>query len=1258
MILKIFFSWQVETDLQGFNNKVFLKDCIKCAIKQIENKKALKGIYFELIEGLNKTSGNPEVAPLMFSQIDDCDIFIGDMTIVQRICSRLEPLRNKKGLYFRYSPNCNVYGEYNRALGLHKDFWKQIILLLNNTNKSPKEDSSVIPFDTRHRRWPITFNLKDNSVESKTKAKEELMKDLPGAIRKCALAAREWIDKRYYPFSSWFKQSKDGRLNRYKIDVCIVDKYKVQLLESKGVFLVIGPKGLSKTYLILKVFEDDEYANNYLYVDCYFSKFDKFKTQFENILEEIKDSIVIIDNCNSDDIQHVLNLSLKYNADTKIVFITTRECVENEHLNSLITIIDTTQDLQNEISLMFDEAGILLQQTRQQVENFCDGNIALITNVLSKVKEVNSLDERVMVSLMYGIEEDKVERTILKSIALFNSIGWKEDRADELDTIILNKDITSISIDSHVLLNYTRTFIRKLIRNGLIIEKGRTISLYPKSAAQQLVVEWLEDVDEIRFIKVLKAILQSPHCNSLIRQFHDRFKYLGQYDEVRLIVKRLLKIGGGFDNISILNSDAGAMLMESFVQVYPEAVANLLSSVLNALSIDELRKIEEGRRYLIWTIEKLCFKSETFQKGAYLMMRMAIAENESISNNATGEFVRLFPIILPATSAPLNERLMFIKNNINVNEQKPILLSAIKRATSVRDFILMGGAETFGDTKLEPYRPISDAEIRDYLGGCLNLIMAEVKSDDYFSAICEIMEHNTIAMCDTGYADLILPKVKIISEIKHNDWAKMQETLSFFRNRVWSKIDSDSQLLYDEILDSITKQDIVSRFARIEKDSYNENPRLGYKKRLEKQRCKYRDIANEIYEKKLLTNENILGLMKVEYISSYPFGNVLAECMSSEYEQIDFIKKYIQISNENKGANISILCDFISSIGDSTFDNVIPILQKSIIPHIIFACFGVRNIMPDDPKFHLLYKMIEDKTSDVYSYLQYWSRINKDYMTEDRLTILFSDILSFENGFPVAMNIMSFLLWDDKIITYKKLIDIIETKIIEYHSSRKSILNINDAIIVFKEIIRDGSREKLAEVINESIIQEASQNENHVMGHNYDLEEVYRILMNKYFNVIWPSLSTALLSEGEEFMTFYNLKLLLGLSIVDDCKPIIMEGNHFDEMLDWCNDYPDIAPARLASMIPVAGDNNQLTPEALKLISLYADKNYVLDEIECTLDSFFATGSVVPYYEERKKMYSSLLQNERAEVREWAQRRINSCDYYIQHAQSVEEEMF
>lgn len=162
-----------------------------------------------------------------------------------------------------------------------------------------------------------------------------------------------------------------------------------------------------------------------------------------------------------------------------------------------------------------------------------------------------------MVTLMYGADESTNERIILRSLSLFDCIGWKEDKAEELVAIILNKDITPLDIDSKVLLNRTKAFINKLIRDGLVIEKGRTISLYPRPAAQQLVIEWLEGVDVKRFIEVLKAILKSPHHNSLAREFHDRFKYLGQYNEAHSIIESILRIGGGFDEISILNSDVG-----------------------------------------------------------------------------------------------------------------------------------------------------------------------------------------------------------------------------------------------------------------------------------------------------------------------------------------------------------------------------------------------------------------------------------------------------------------------------------------------------------------------------------------------------------------------------------------------------------------------------------------------------------------------------------------------------------------------------
>lgn len=1257
MTLNIFFSWQVETDLQGFNNKAFLIECINSAIKIVENKGALKGIRLKLVEGLRDVSGNPEVASMMFRQIDDCDIFIGDMTTAQRICNRLEKLRNKKCLYFRYSPNCNVYGEYNRALGLHPEFWRQVILLQNDTNKIPEEDKSVIPFDTRHRRWPITFTLINNSEESKNEAKKAILNVLPEAIQRCAIAARERIDKRYAPFTTWFKLRKDGRLNRYRINENLIAKYKDRIHNSKGVIRLLGPEGLFKTFLVLRVFEEDEYANVYLYVDCYFSKFEEFKIQYEYLLENVNDAIIVFDNCDANNFQKILELRLKYKAGNKIVVITTKDCQENS--NSLNYIdIDATQDLENEISSTFDQAGILLQETREQVEQFCDGNIGLITSLLSnlnKGKTINTLDGRRLLTLMYNADESQSERVFLRSIALFDCIGWKENKADELSTIILNKDITPLDIDSKVLLNNAKSYIKKLIKQGLVIERGRTISLYPKTAARELVVEWLEEVDEERFLNVLRSLLDSPQNKSLIREFHDQFKHLGKSDEARSIIERLLRIGGAFDNINLINSDAGAMLIESFVQVNPQAVANLLLSVINTRSLEELRDVYEGRRYLVWTIEKICFRHETFSQGAYLMMRLAMAENESISNNATGEFIRLFPIMLPATSATLNERLNFLQNNINVKEQKPIILSALKRALHVRDFLLMSGAEVFGEEKLEPYRPQTKDEIWAYLAGCVDLLNKEIKaSKENTSSIVELLENDTIAMCDCGYADIILPLVKEVATIKNNDWVKMQETLSFFKNRIWGKMPSNAQALYDEVLNSITKQDIVSRFARIEKENYQNDNRFDFDFRWKRQREEYDKIAHELYDNSLLTAENLRELIKIECISSYPFGKVLAEQMSAE-EQISFIEKYVEILNQEKDATISILCDFVSSINDDTFDEVLPTLQKARITSTVFACMGTRNITPENPAYELMHKLVEEQKSDTEAYLQYWTRINLNILTEEHLLKLFSDVLSFVDGFPIAIKMISFLLLGNRGTSYPSLFELAENSLIEYHQSGKSLLAVDNAMMISMVLLRGGKRKSLAGIINESILQHFVNSDTY-LGHSYEIEEVYRILMNLYFDIIWPSLSQALLSEGEEFMTYYHLKEFLGVDLVDGTKPIIMEGNHFAEMLEWCKNHPDIAPVRLASMIQVVGENEQFSPEALTLIDYFGDRDYVLDEIGCTLDSFFSVGSVVPYYEKRKRIYSSILQHPKLKVREWGQRQIKACDYYIQNALTREEE--
>lgn len=161
MKLNIFFSWQTQTNDQGFNNKEFLIECINSVCNEIQDKGTLKNIFFDFHEGLRGMPGTPSVSDKMMEQIDDCDIFIGDMTITQsnnwllKLCKKLHVL---KGL--RREPNSNMYGEFHRALGKSPEFEEQIILVMNDVNGKPTENANLMPFDSRERRFPIVFQKK------------------------------------------------------------------------------------------------------------------------------------------------------------------------------------------------------------------------------------------------------------------------------------------------------------------------------------------------------------------------------------------------------------------------------------------------------------------------------------------------------------------------------------------------------------------------------------------------------------------------------------------------------------------------------------------------------------------------------------------------------------------------------------------------------------------------------------------------------------------------------------------------------------------------------------------------------------------------------------------------------------------------------------------------------------------------------------------------------------------------------------------
>jgi len=77
---KIFYSWQ--SDLPKNQTRNFIRKCIDEAIDLAEESKAIEAIRDEATTGV---TGSPNIVTTLFDKIDDCDLFVADITELQAI---------------------------------------------------------------------------------------------------------------------------------------------------------------------------------------------------------------------------------------------------------------------------------------------------------------------------------------------------------------------------------------------------------------------------------------------------------------------------------------------------------------------------------------------------------------------------------------------------------------------------------------------------------------------------------------------------------------------------------------------------------------------------------------------------------------------------------------------------------------------------------------------------------------------------------------------------------------------------------------------------------------------------------------------------------------------------------------------------------------------------------------------------------------------------------------------------------------------
>lgn len=172
----VFWSWQ--SDLPPATTKNFIKNALEQALETVAEELQLE--IADRLELDHDTKGEPglaEIVSTIFKKIDDCQIFVADVTPVAEITTDTA----KKKI-----PNPNVMIELGYAI---REVGSQRIITVANLAFGGRPEE--LPFDLRHRRGAITYCLESAKDPAIEKTKKDLVKQLVAALKMNLGAERE-----------------------------------------------------------------------------------------------------------------------------------------------------------------------------------------------------------------------------------------------------------------------------------------------------------------------------------------------------------------------------------------------------------------------------------------------------------------------------------------------------------------------------------------------------------------------------------------------------------------------------------------------------------------------------------------------------------------------------------------------------------------------------------------------------------------------------------------------------------------------------------------------------------------------------------------------------------------------------------------------------------------------------------------------------------------------------------------------------------
>ncbi|WP_233010350.1 PGAP1-like alpha/beta domain-containing protein [Rheinheimera faecalis] len=1123
-------------------------------------------------------------------------------------------------------------------------------------------DDDVVPaMSSRHNyQDTITVPNVNHSLIAKPENKDsivvlELVKFLKSSPR-----VKKYLNNTSRTYSAWRRHDRHHHLS-YVEDIKRESALKSLISHfssNQPLVRLSGLSGLGKSRLIVEYIEKEQYPEELVLIYNASLGEGNVLDTVTSVVDDNFNALIVIENCSVGLHNQLIRICGNNNV-TKIVTVDFYHDKVNSHSHIKLDRLAEEQIIHLIKQRLPESDDTFVYRLARFVEGFPLLVDMLVENIKQTGELSSEFTEDGLVEKLINGDNQLIDshRELLKVMSLFDYFQCEKELHEENnhDKLLLKKISKANDIDfDSVITNFSQ--------KELINRSGRFARVAPKPLALNLAMQWWNSSLFERQSELVNSLPET-----LIDSFCKQITFLDSSIKVQDFVKNFCESDRPFAQAELLLSGKGSRLFRALVEVNPHETSALLYRVFTLIGDAGIESIlGDARRNLVWALEMLVFHADCFNKAAWCLFKLAQFENETYSNNATGQFCQMFRWQLSGTGASFSQRITLLDNCFNLNSVNvdKVIIAAIESAINIRGGTRTIGAERQGTKEeLKEWMPETWNELYNYWGRLFDLLLKilnrgklnRLVKDAFGPNIRGLIQYKQYEQLDNFLRDVI--------KVDGKYWPSAMQSINhvLLYNREGMDDEQISHIEAWKQLLSPDAQNVEEQIKLLVLDPSREHVKGDDGHYIDVAAVEAKKLACDLKHKlsNVIQHLELLLTFPIQR-QSWIFGKQLIQELSSE-DAVSLINEVLEFLAKNDVRNIQFFSGIMNGLYIISQELWLKVLDQISQQPTLFIYY------PDalkTGKFSVghLKHMVELMKSNVLEtseavVLSYGGAT--DHLNEMEIAEFCKALSHIDNtGAWVALQSIEMYLHGRSDIDSNHINPVLRSIVLSLSfdvNSRGAHVDMYHWHQAVVRLLKTENEDFAMSLCNRLIEQVSNSDVEYSALLDY-LAPAFYAAIELYPSSIWREVSNRF--TDEKTLKPYRLIDLLGSrGHAESQDKSIFNLLNIQDVIHWCEDEVALLiVARATKLIIGDGDDRLVNPLLIRLLEIYGESEAFKSEISAHFYSRSWTGSLIPYLEVDRQIIALLTNHHNGKVSYWASNFIENINAQIDHERKREVE--